>query len=342
MAAELQAQIPTQLVSDLLDFLKAVLPAGKLSEEFRQQLDQYTATLRSGEGAFDPAHIWQQCLTTGRVLLRQWEQEVTQREQEYNSLLDLLMETVHTVVQDNRLFHNRLSASNRRLRSYSELNDLQELRKHIAEELTQIERAIAEKQNRDTAQLVALPERKMASGGEPETDAPQIDELTSVYSRASFDKKIAKLVTHAVNFVLALFDIDDFRQLSAQHGEQVGQRVLITTVTKLQEVVRASDYIARYDNDQFAVMHIGSKVDHSLPRFSKLIKEIKATTFEYQRYGVKQQLVFSLSAGLTEFAPGDTVEAILARAHSALQQAKAQGKNRVLALKPVPIPRHKG
>ncbi len=342
MVAESQTLIPAQLVADLVDFLRAILPADKSGAEFRQQLDQYTATLGSGEQTFDSAHIWQQCLKAGAALLQQWQQEVTQREQEYSHLVDLLMETVHTLVQDNRLFHNKLSTSSGRLRSYCELNDLQELRKCIAEELTQIERAIAEKQNRDTAQLVALPERKVAPGAEPETAAPLIDELTNVYSRASFDKKIEKMVTHAVNFVLALFDIDDFRQLTAQHGEQVGQRVLITTATKLHEVVRANDYIARYDSDQFAVMHIGSKVDYSLPRFSKFIKEIQTTTFEYQRYGGKQQLTFSLSAGLTEFAPGDTVEAILARAHSALQQAKAQGKNRVLALKPALILHHKG
>jgi diguanylate cyclase (GGDEF)-like protein len=58
---------------------------------------------------------------------------------------------------------------------------------------------------------------------------------------------------HAENrkpFVMAMVDLDDFKDINDVHGHQVGDRALLAAVQRLGSCVRTTDFLARYGGDE--------------------------------------------------------------------------------------------
>jgi len=327
-------------VTGLLTLLKFIAAESdrQQSDTFCRQLDRYAAAVADESDASKLGQAREQCLKESEEFFHNWRKHLGDREQELRDVIDLLTNAIQTLSKDNQEFQAEVTASNERMHSYCDLEDIRELKVRLAQEVAQLKDTITEKQKRDAGKLVALSERVtvLQSKLEEVEQKAQTDGLTGLYNRASFDERITELVNNSEPFVLALFDIDNFKQVNDKHGHQIGDRVIISAALKLRDATRASDFIARYGGEEFVVIQPGSKLEHSLPRLSALLKNVAATNYEYTLLGEKRELSFTLSAGLTEFVPGDTVESVVARADSALYQAKHQGKNRALALKRTP------
>ncbi len=324
-------------VTDLLNLLKFIarVAARQHSESYCAELDQYTARAAQETDAFRLELLRDNCLKSSEEFFRRWEKHLEHREQELRDLINLLLNAFHTLAKDNESFNAALTASNERMQLFCDLNDISELKTRLLRELSQIKKAIAEKRDRDAAQLATLSERvsTLQAQLEQAEQKAQLDGLTGIYNRVSFDQKIAQLVSASSPFVLVIFDIDNFKRINDTHGHQIGDRVIVSAAVKLNELARSSDFLARYGGEEFALIHLGSKLEHSLPRITSFLKEVANTRYEYQIGHLRQELSFTLSAGATEFAPGDTVESVIKRADNALYQAKKQGKNQAVALR---------
>ncbi len=324
-------------VTDLLSLLKFIarVAARQQSESYCTELDQYMARAAQQTDAFQLELLRDRCLKSSEEFFSHWERHLEHREQDLRDVINLLLNAFHTLAKDNEAFNAALTASNERMELFCDLDDISELKARLLRELSQIKKTIAEKRNRDAAQLATLSERvsTLQAQLEQAEQKAQLDGLTGIYNRASFDQKIAHLVSASSPFVLALFDIDNFKQINDTHGHQIGDRVIVSAAVKLNELARSSDFLARYGGEEFVLIHLGSKLEHSLPRITASLKEVANTRYEYQIGHLRQELSFTLSAGVTEFALGDTVEDVIKRADTALYQAKKKGKNQAVAMR---------
>ena len=133
---------------------------------------------------------------------------------------------------------------------------------------------------------------------------------------------------------MLLLDIDLFKNFNDSFGHQVGDQVLRLVARTLTDNVKGRDIAARYGGEEFAILlpdtpaAAGMRVAESL-RKSMESRDIvnKATNQSLGR--------ITLSIGVAEYAPGESIEEIVTRADAALYDAKRTGRNKVVAAKAI-------
>jgi len=104
------------------------------------------------------------------------------------------------------------------------------------------------------------------------------DTLTNLPNRQAFIKRLANLsqfIQHTdYRFGILCLDIDRFQYINHNFGHLVGDLLLIRIVAKLQSCLGNSDYLARLDGDEFAIL-LGNfdQVDYPLQVASKIQQE---------------------------------------------------------------------
>ena len=179
--------------------------------------------------------------------------------------------------------------------------------------------------------------------------AAEIDGLTGAYNRRFLDRylevetrrAIADLqhgsrdesAEPAMNFGLAMFDIDDFKQINDEHGHLVGDRVLADVAETVRTALFDRDVFCRYGGEEFVVIFTRTSRQGIIDAAEKLRQAVGATQFDL---GPGQpELRVTVSIGVASFADvkEPTPEAILRAADECLLAAKRMGKDRVLARK---------
>lgn len=156
------------------------------------------------------------------------------------------------------------------------------------------------------------------------------DSLTNLPNRALFSIKLQEAMKNALlqkrSLTVAYLDLDGFKEVNDTYGHEMGDKVLISTSSRIKHILRDGDLIARLGGDEFAILMMDledEKDSHAM--FSRILI---ATT----ESNLIDDKVISISAsiGATFFPQNEDVDAdqLLRQADSAMYQAKLAGKNR--------------
>jgi diguanylate cyclase (GGDEF)-like protein len=159
----------------------------------------------------------------------------------------------------------------------------------------------------------------------------QIDELTGALNRRSImrclNDEIAKVERHASRCCVAIIDLDHFKDINDSFGHPVGDEVLRSFAIATFANIRSIDRFGRQGGEEFLLILPDTGQDDAVQTLDRLRKLI--TTLDWS--AISNDLILTISAGLTAIRPNDTSEDVLARADRALYVAKAEGRNRVMA-----------
>jgi len=203
-----------------------------------------------------------------------------------------------------------------------------------------LNRVVEEKQKQDEVNYAKLARRVevLQTNLSQSREEASLDPLTRISNRGSFDRALKQWVDlHRESgkpFVLAMLDIDNFKQINDTHGHPVGDRVLYCVAEWLRKYVRATDFLARYGGEEFVVMITEFTLSQAEVRFGELLKDIANCNYTYSREDAECVITFTASCGLAEFSSQESGEDLLRRADEALYVAKKTGKNRVVLAKP--------
>lgn len=163
----------------------------------------------------------------------------------------------------------------------------------------------------------------------------QLDGLTQVYNRATFDQQLKKVsqfafLTGEVNSLI-MFDIDHFKKVNDSYGHSAGDRVIQAFAKALvQSFPRRTDFVARYGGEEFAVILQGTGEAPARELLAKCLVKVRGLRIPHGDL----QLAFTSSAGLASYEKGESPERWLERADKALYEAKQSGRDRFIIASP--------
>ncbi|RKP44882.1 sensor domain-containing diguanylate cyclase [Trinickia fusca] len=127
---------------------------------------------------------------------------------------------------------------------------------------------------------------------------------------------------------LAIADLDHFKQINDRFGHTAGDRALEHFVALCRDELRGNDTIGRLGGEEFAILFTGTPLADSIRVAERLRERLKT----HRSPHLPSEVLVSVSIGVTELSPADTLERLLSRADCALYVAKSAGRDRIEAL----------
>lgn len=159
------------------------------------------------------------------------------------------------------------------------------------------------------------------------------DELTGLPNRRylleRLDTEISQVARNGGTFSVGLADIDHFKAVNDTRGHAAGDAVLAHTARCIQDSIRDYDVCARWGGEEFLILFPQCAEDDAF-RLAERVRHV----VEDQTRALGLSPVITLSIGVTEFQPGESLDATLKRADDALYRAKEAGRNRTVGSAP--------
>ncbi len=323
------------MVQRLLTLLGTVVDSVD-SEEEQQVLRgqwQQCQGLAAAAAAADLPAVSESCLALFEKAIARLQAQQSDRESELQRLVALVRDTVTVLTGDGDTFSSDVTQAANRFTLLLRMTDVQQLKVRLTSEVSKLQ-ALATERQKQFQDTIAMFEARVAS---LETQLVTIraessqDPLTGAANRRGFEAAFKEYVeTPPREFVLALFDLDDFKRINDTAGHMAGDEVLVAVAKALRAAVRGHDVVARIGGDEFGMLIAGLTLRQAEARLRNTLKQLA----EIPAGPVAGYL--TVSCGLVECCAGDTARTLMMRADEALYDAKRQGKNR-LAVKSPPL-----
>ena len=154
------------------------------------------------------------------------------------------------------------------------------------------------------------------------------DGLTDLPNRMLLHDRLGQAIEAARRqgrrFAVLFMDLDRFKHINDSLGHGVGDQLLKSVSQRLVECVRQSDTVSRQGGDEFVLLL--PEVEHAEDAAQSAQKILAALALPH-RVG-NQDLHISVSIGISVYPDdGDSVEALLQSADTAMYYAKESGRN---------------
>lgn len=154
----------------------------------------------------------------------------------------------------------------------------------------------------------------------------RVDGLTKIFNRSAFMELLQEEMVRSEGtgapLSLVMVDIDDFKLINDTNGHVAGDYVLEGLGNLLLEHVRREDIVARYGGEEFVLLIPRGGTGNAAQVAEKLRKSI-------EEYDFTPLPGITASMGCTSYKAGESAEAFINRADTALYAAKRGGKNKV-------------
>lgn len=170
--------------------------------------------------------------------------------------------------------------------------------------------------------------------------ASRIDYSTDIYNRRGFEEEAVKLLKEVSfskgnsrarkhffidSLSLIFFDIDNFKKINDKYGHKAGDMVLKKVAQLIMELIRNVDIVGRWGGEEMVVALFGASEKDAFRKAEEIRLAIENIIKTEDGESV------TMSAGVSEYGAGDTLESIINKADMAMYAAKHQrGKNNVV------------
>jgi diguanylate cyclase (GGDEF)-like protein len=157
------------------------------------------------------------------------------------------------------------------------------------------------------------------------------DSLTGLRNHRFFMRKLDEEIerAHATNNPMALIfiDIDLFKKINDTYGHPVGDEVICSLAHSFAGLVRACDTVGRLGGEEFAILLPDANLHHAVEIAERIQRWCQEQCLSIDGNSIR----FTCSFGVAALASGWDAKTLLNSVDGALYQAKAKGRNCVVA-----------
>lgn len=155
----------------------------------------------------------------------------------------------------------------------------------------------------------------------------RVDALTGLWNRRQFDlvanQELERARRYGEPVSLLILDVDHFKAINDTRGHQVGDAVLIEIAALLRCGTRASDCVARWGGEEFAILMPETGGAEAAIAADKIRATVELNLFACA-------MPVTVSVGIAPFrSANETLDDLIRRADDALYRAKSGGRNRI-------------
>ena len=176
------------------------------------------------------------------------------------------------------------------------------------------------------------------------------DPLTGVRNRRFFDAMVPGDVSQilrsysaprkpgANDLVFYLVDLDDFKEVNDRYGHDIGDKVLVKLISRINSVIRSSDVVVRWGGDEFLIVSRYSNRADAATFAARILTAVGNP--KAGLVGAGLEIRPTCSIGWTAFPwypdrPDEVpLETVLRLADCGVYEAKRAGKNRAMGVVP--------
>ncbi|MDG6778114.1 diguanylate cyclase [Thiomicrorhabdus sp. zzn3] len=155
------------------------------------------------------------------------------------------------------------------------------------------------------------------------------DELTHAYNRRYFNKIMTQLTEKGseqaehYNSVI-FFDLDYFKKINDDYGHLVGDEILKSLSAFVRSRVRDDDLLFRWGGEEFCLLLQNTSLNEAIEKAEELRVKVAEHTWT-------NRIELTISIGVTEIRPDDSLVSLQNRLDALLYKAKASGRNRYIS-----------
>lgn len=152
------------------------------------------------------------------------------------------------------------------------------------------------------------------------------------YFKLRVEQEIQRARRYKTPFSVALADVDHFKAVNDTWGHPAGDAALVHLAHLIGAGVRSSDVVARYGGEEFGALLIEASAKEARIVTGRLVERIAAQPLQLPEPpdgGPGPRVPVTVSVGVAQFVPDDTLESLIRRADAALYAAKEAGRNQV-------------
>jgi diguanylate cyclase (GGDEF)-like protein len=163
-------------------------------------------------------------------------------------------------------------------------------------------------------------------------NSARMDLLTGLLSRPGLEDKLvqeqskSQIMGKAFSVILA--DIDHIGEINSKFGMKMGDQIIIRTGSILKESVANQELVGRWSSEEFLILLPETTLEEAKALAEKIRSRIEKESLNFNQ----NQISLTLSMGVNHCLPDMEWDKCIAEAQECMHQAKALGRNRLVAI----------
>jgi diguanylate cyclase (GGDEF)-like protein len=158
----------------------------------------------------------------------------------------------------------------------------------------------------------------------------RVDSLTGLLNRRAMKQRLENAFyaksNYGVEFVVAIMDIDNFKQINDEFGHSCGDQVIKKLASIVQRKIRETDYVCRWGGDEVLILLNKSSLDGAVSTMKRIYYQISNTKMKYEQ----ETINITVTIGICSSKDYYLLQDIIVEADRRLYRGKRKGKNRIV------------
>ena len=244
---------------------------------------------------------------------------------EVKELLIVLTRAAESMGQRDQRYATHFSQFTAQLQTIADLEDLAHVRTSLVRHASEL-KTYVDQMTQDSRVSVAQLQAEVSTYETKLKAVEQLarqDALTGLANRRNVEENIEWRIAHERTFCIVILDLDGFKQVNDSYGHLAGDDLLKQFSREMRSNIRSTDIVGRWGGDEFIVV-LDCDLNTAKTQIDRLRKWVLGEYTIQTTDANKIKVKLDASIGVARWESGQTMQALIANADSAMYREKAQ------------------